>query len=319
MLRKAAALFLTLMAAWAFTQAPPTGAQTQTRPVEPEYRLQKEDVLRIQLLDREEADVNALVTVGRDGRITPPFLDTMVAEGLTVKELRAQLLDLYRNVLRVTNPQLSLTLERVRDMRAAITGAVARPGQYPIRPGDTILSLLAQGGDTLPETRANIRRATLTRGGSREAIPLDLSALRRGDMSQNYELLDGDILNVPEETGLNRIIVWGKVRQPGPVPFVEGMTVADAIAAAGGEIPNQSRFSKTTVIREAPDQTGQPLRIEVNMVAYFRQGDFRQNIKLQRRDIVFVPDSGNPNFEQLNQILGVLFVLERFGINVFRT
>lgn len=298
-------------------QAPPPRPQPLPE-TETEYVLQKEDILRIQILDRQQAEVNQEVQVGRDGRITPPFLNPMVAEGLTVTKLKADLTQLYTRELKLVNVKVSVTLVRVREMRASVVGAVRTPGSFSVRPGDTVLNLLSLAGDALTETQADLRRATLTRAKSREIIPLDLVALRLGDLSQNYEIRDGDILNVPQEQGLNRIIVFGKVKQPGAYSFIEGMRLMDALGQAGGEIQGQSRFSRVQVIREIPGSPGSYQRITCNIVDYLKKGDFRQNIQLQRRDVVVVPDTGNPNFDQINQVLGLIFILERFGVNIFK-
>jgi polysaccharide export outer membrane protein len=284
----------------------------------PEYLLQREDIIRIQILDRDQAEVNTEVQVGRDGRITPPFLAPVVVEGLSINAIRRFLTTEYERELQVENVKVSVVLVRVREMRASVVGAVRTPGSFNFRPGDTVLTLLSIAGDALGEAQADLRRATLTRSRSREIIPLDVVALRAGDLSQNYELMDGDILNIPQEQGLNRVLVWGKVRQPGAFPFIDGMTVMDALTQAGGDIPNQSKFSKVQVLREVQGAPGTYQRITCNIVDYVRKGDFRQNIKLQRRDVVVVPDSGNPNFDQFNQIISLIFVLERFGINIFR-
>ncbi len=298
-------------------QAPPPRPQPVPE-TEAEYKLQKEDILRIQILDRQQAEVNQEIQVGRDGRITPPFLNPMVAEGLTVTKLKSDLTQLYNRELKLVNVKVSVTIVRVREMKASVVGAVRTPGSFLIRPGDTVLNLLSLAGDALTETQADLRRATLTRSKSREIIPLDLVALRLGDLSQNYEIRDGDILNVPQEQGLNRIIVFGKVKQPGAFPFIEGMRLMDALSQAGGEIQGQSRFSRVLVIREVPGSPGSYQRITCNIVEYLKKGDFRQNILLQSRDVIVVPDTGNPNFDQINQVLGLIFVLERFGVNIFK-
>jgi polysaccharide biosynthesis/export protein len=297
---------------------PPPRPQPLPSETVPEYVLQKEDVIRIQLLDRDQADINSDVQVGRDGRITPPFLSPMVAEGMTLSALRTFLVGAYERELDIERPKVSVVLVRMREMRAAVVGAVRSPGSFGVRPGDRVLNLLSLAGDALSETQADLRRATLTRASSREIIPIDVVALRLGDLSQNYEILDGDILNIPQEQGLNRVLVWGKVRTPGAFPFIDGMTVMDALTQAGGDIPNQSRFSRVQVLRESPGSPGTYQRITCNIVDYIKKGDFRQNIKLQRRDVVIVPDTGNPNFDQFNQVVSLIFVLERFGINIFR-
>lgn len=297
--------------------APSGGAQPGVISGEPEYRLQREDVIRIQILDREQAEINQEVQIGRDGRITPPFLEPFFAEGLTISKVRSDLTEAYTRELKLVNPRISVVLARMRDMRASVVGAVRNPGTFQIRQGDSLLNLLGLAGDALPEVSADLRRATLTRARSREIIPVDIVALRQGDMSQNYEILDGDILAVPQEQGLNRVLVFGRVRTPGPIPFIEGITLMDALSQAG-DIPNQTRFSRVQVIREIQGAPGTYQRITCNIVDYLKKGDVRQNIRLQRRDVIFVPDTGNPNFDQINQILGLIFVLERFGVNIFR-
>lgn len=290
-----------------------------------DYRLQKEDVLTIEVRSlvttgAQIINIRQDVKVGRDGNITPPFLGSIAAEGRTVDELQSTLKELYVDTLLVEEETIlvSVTVSEFRPIRASIVGAVSRPGTYIFQPGDTILTLLAQGGGALLENRSDLKRATFSRQGSPESIPIDLTAFERGDLSQNYEIQDGDRLIVPEKSSLtSTVVVWGKVQRPGAVPFVEGLRVLDAISATGGEIPGQSKFSGTYVLRRRTGQPNKVLKIETDLVKYIRQGDVRQNIELMEGDVIVVPDSGNPDFSQINNVLGLLFVLERFGLNLF--
>lgn len=281
------------------------------------YRLQPEDILRIAVYNEQQ--VQAVVPIGKDGNISAPFLGIMRAAGKTTTELEADLAAEYVRKLRLRDPKVSVTIERYRIIRASVGGFVNRPGVYDVRPTDTILTLLNNGGGPVQDGRADLRRATLVRGGSREMIPIDLYAmLIKGDTSQNYILQDGDQLTVPEETK-NRILVLGAVLQPGTYNYKEPMTVMDAISLARGEIRYRSKFSSITVIRERPGMPGNYLRIPVNLVAFITKGDAAQNISLEPGDVVFVPESRTPDTQQISaissSIANSLFILDRFGID----
>lgn len=287
-----------------------------------ERRIEPEDVLEFRVNDQfgSEAGVNIVqqAMVGVDGRVSVPFLGTWPAEGKTPKQLIDEIKPELEKAVRTRDLLVSVSIIAYRKMFASVNGAVARSGKYEIRPDETVLSLLAQGGGVLLESRADLQKVTLRRKNTIENIPINLQAIFDGDTSQNYPIKDGDILFVPEADRLDKVLVWGKVRVPGPVIWTPGMRVMDALAASGGEIPNQSKFSKVLVIRPMENQPGQYLRIECNIVDFIRKGDAAQNIELQKRDIVFVPDTGNLNLDQINQVLGVFFILERFGINILR-
>lgn len=282
------------------------------------YRLKPEDIIRVQIYN--EAQVNALLPIGRDGNVSAPFVGTIRAEGMTTAELETALAKLYIEKLRLREPRVSVTIERFRDIRASVGGLVRNPGSYSVRQGDTVITLLNYAGGALID-RANMKRATLRRGASRELIPLDLHAiLERGDTSQNYVIEDGDELTVPEDVN-NRILVMGAVAQPGAYPFVEEMALADAISMARGEVANKSKLSEVLIIREMPGVPGRYLRLKANFVNYVRKGDNSQNVALMRGDLIFVPQTKTPDLNQIGNTLFSIIQLDRLfrdGIFGFR-
>lgn len=280
------------------------------------YRLQPEDVLRIQIYN--EAQVNSIVPIGKDGNISAPFIGIVRAQDKTTTELEADLVQEYIRKLRLRDPRISVTIERYRILRASVGGMVNRPGVYEIRPTDSLLTLLNNGGGPVQDGRADLRRATLRKAGSKEMIPIDLYAmLIRGDTSQNYTLEDGDELTVPEETR-SRILVLGAVPRPGTYPYKEPMTLVDALSSGGGAIPYKSMLSKTIVIRERPGQPGSYVRIQANLAAFMAKGDAAQNLTLLPGDVVFIPDTKTPDPERISQLIsGIansLYILDRFGL-----
>jgi polysaccharide export outer membrane protein len=279
------------------------------------YKLQIEDVLQIQVFG--QAQITAQVPVGRDGRVNPPFLDSIPAAGRTIDELRADLVSQYKSKMLLRDPIVSVTVVTYRQLRASIGGAVARPGSVPIRPGDTVLALYNQGGGATPDI-ADLRRSYLRHANSLEIIPLDLYAMTvLGDMSQNYQVQDGDEITVPEERN-NRINVEGAVQKPGQYVYHEPMTLEDSISLAGGEIRYRSKFSHTIVIRQKPGQPGQYVTIIANLVRFVRNGDASQNIPLEPGDFVYVPESDSPDFNQIGALFNIAYIFNLIsGGNLF--
>jgi polysaccharide export outer membrane protein len=284
------------------------------------YRLQIEDVLRIQIYN--ERDVDAQVQVGQDGTITPPFLLPIKALGRTIEELVAELTESYVQRLRLRDPKISVTIIRFRELRALAVGLVNRPGSFPIRHGDTVVTLLGLAGGLVQE-RADPYRATLRRARSQEQIPIDLYALLyRGDTSQNYYIEDGDELLVPEETR-NRISIVGAIQRPGPFPFREGMKLSDAIAMGGGEIPNRTMFSRTWVFRAEPGQPDRYRVLESNMVRFFNNRDFAQDLLLKPGDIVLFNKTKTPLASEVGSFVNTAWIFNTvmkqglFGISPF--
>jgi polysaccharide export outer membrane protein len=278
------------------------------QPTSETYKIQPEDLLRIQLYNEQQ--VAADVPVGRDGAISAPFVGMVKVAGKTTAEVEAELTKLYQDKLRLRDPRVAVVIIRYRILRASVGGFVNRPGNYEIRPGDTLLSLLNQGGGV--SQLGDARRATFRRSGSLERIPIDLYAMiTLGDTSQNYEVQDGDELVVPEETK-GRVTILGQVQRPGPFQWREGLTLAEVIALAGGEIPTRTMFSKTMIMRSPPGRPGQIIRIEANFVRYIRNGDSTQNLVLQPGDLIYVPETKTPDLNRLSTQLNSLFFLDRF-------
>lgn len=290
-------------------------AQTSTT-----YRLRVDDVIRIAIYDEQQ--VNNQVIVGSDGNISAPFIGIMRAEGLTVSEIEAVLKREYERVLRIREPKVSVTIERFAPIRASVVDLVNRPGVYDIRPTDSLLDLLSYGGGPIlsGDRRADLRRATLRRKGSREIIPIDLYALLRyGDMSQNYNLEDGDILTVPEDKFSN-ISIFGQVPRPGTFAFRDGMTLTDAIALGGGPVEYRSNLRKIVIARANFARPGEYTRIIADYGRYLKKGDSTQNIQLQPGDLVYIPESDSLDLNRFNQIVNSvangLFILDRFGLGI---
>ncbi len=273
------------------------------------YRLHPQDEILIQVYN--EAQINSVLPVLPDGRISAPFVGLIEVGGKTTAEVEEVLTGLYKEKLKLRDPKVSVVIVRYRPIKASVAGMVQAPGSFnDFKPGETILNLLSRGGSVNPD-RADLRRATLSRAGSREVIPIDLNAmLYRNDLSQNYEIEDGDTLWVPE--GLeNRINITGAIQQPGTYPYKEPMYLSDIVGQARGPVANRAKMSEVLIIRRKPGTTDQLIRIKSNYVNFIRKGDIAQNVQLMPGDVIFVPETKTPDYNQIGTMLNTLFIVDR--------
>ncbi len=290
---------VTLVVTWMFATAVAQDVST--------YRIKVEDVISIRVFGEPDLAVDA--PVNQDGTISYPFLGFIKVEGMTTVEVENFIRTSLINGGYYVDPKVNVNIQRFRPNRASVVGLVGRPGQFDFKPGDRILTLLAQAGGHLPN-RSRLNRTTLIRRGSLEQIPIDLEAmLERGDLSQNYELLDGDVLNIPEDT-TNRVNVMGAVVQPRVIEWRRGLTLADAISGSGGEIPFRSKLSSIQIQRPVPGRENEYFRIQVDFTKFVAKGDYSQNVELMPGDVVYVPPTDTPDLNRLNQIANVLFTIQ---------
>lgn len=277
------------------------------------YRIQVEDELSIAVFD--EGQIQARVVVTPDGNITPPFAKTIRALGKTTSELEAELADMYKTYLHLRDPKVSVTIFKVRRILASVGGAVERSGQYEMRPGMTVRDLITIGG--AKDEFGDLRKATFKRKNWQESIPLDLySMIVYSNLSQNYLIEDGDSINIPPKKG-TFIKVTGEVQNPTNVQYDEDMNLITALNIARGLIPRTGKKSNILVVRPKPGNPDSYLLIKCDMVAYEKKHDFAQNIKLYPGDTVVVMNNGNASLEIFSSFANAIFVLERFGINLF--
>jgi polysaccharide export outer membrane protein len=94
--------------------------------------------------------------------------------------------------------------------RVLLMGQVAKPGQYLFKPGDHLIDLLSAGGG--PSQGAAINNIGIIRqvGQKPTVTPVNLDRFyRSGDLSQNVALEPGDIVYVPQRSGVSWASVLG--------------------------------------------------------------------------------------------------------------
>ena len=219
-----------------------------------EYRVAPLDVLSVTVWDHPELTIpagefRAADVAGNpvlaDGTMFYPHVGVLPVAGKTIPEIRALLTERLRKV--IERPQLDVRVVAFRGKRVQVTGDVVKPSTLPLTDVPLrVQDAVAQAGGLGPSAWS--RSVTLTRAG--QVHRLDLQALYdQGDVSQNWLLQDGDILNVPSRQQ-NKVFVMGEVRHPSSRLMAKGrMTLAEAISDSEGFDPLTSNPGEVYVIR----------------------------------------------------------------------
>ena len=224
-----------------------------------------------------EAEMSGDKPVEEDGSVQLPHAGRVVIAGYTLsaatEQLSARLRDGY-----LRNPQVVLTVVQLGSKKVSISGGVNGQGEYPFTSAKLHVSdLLVRAGGLVDQSTP---RATLQRDtpAGRQVFEVDLEKLRGDDASADLELLPGDHLEVPPAL---QIFVDGHVQKAGGLVFRDGMTVTQAIAAAGGT-SGTALTTKVKLIR-GEEQT------MINLKKVLKGTD--ADVQLRPGDHVYVPES----------------------------
>lgn len=145
-------------------------------------------------------DLSVTVPVRPDGRISTPLVEDMQAVGKTPTQLARDMEAALANY--VKTPQVSIVVrgfvgtfgEQIR-----VVGKATQPKALAYRRSLTVLDVMIEVGGLAPGAAGNRAKIVRTAGGQRNEIELRLEdLLNDGDLSQNVEMLPGDVLIIPE-------------------------------------------------------------------------------------------------------------------------
>ncbi len=161
-------------------------------------------------------------------------------------------------------------------VKVTLLGAVQKPGPYEVPIGSRVMDVFGQSGGLLPT--ANLSNVSVNRRG--EVLNLNLTQLWQGDLSQNPEVQDGDLILVPAS---QRIWVTGAVQRPGSFDYQPNMTILDAISMAGG--PRSLEEADLSAVKVISGEIART----VNLEAAFRTGALSLE-PIRPGDIIIVPE-----------------------------
>jgi len=168
---------------------PPTAAEGGNR-------LMRGDQFAVRVYGEE--DLSSSYTVQPDGTIDYPYIGSVAVEGRSPAEVGNLLEDRLRDGGILVNPHVSIEVTQIDQSRlVAVSGAVRRPGNYPVTYGLTGLQAIGLAGGTTE--LANRDGAVITRRveGRLRRYQLPLDRIRLGE-AEDVGIEPGDIIYVPE-------------------------------------------------------------------------------------------------------------------------
>jgi protein involved in polysaccharide export with SLBB domain/Flp pilus assembly protein TadD len=190
------------------------------------YRVGVGDVLDIRLLN-SATNRSTLYTVIDGGLIEFPLVGgSMAVAGLTTDEIQARLgAELKRRAVQ-DNAPLSVGVRQYVSHTAIITGLVGIPGTKILRRETVpLFVILAEAQPRLDAARATIMR------GSGQGTTVDL-----GDAAAlNFLVRPGDVITLTSRPQ-DFYYIAGRINNPGQKNFLAGITLLQAILAAGGPV-----------------------------------------------------------------------------------
>ncbi|MBO5168868.1 MAG: polysaccharide export protein [Phascolarctobacterium sp.] len=157
-----------------------------------EYKIYAGDNLGIKVLRYAEFDTETGYLVRTDGKITVPLLGDVLVKDMTPSELANTLAVQLKEYL--VEPEVFVSVITEGTTRVYLLGEITNPGLYELNKSRTVLDAISAAGSWTSKT-AKKRIYLIRKGKDEEPIKINLKKmLETGNMEQNYELNEGDVL-----------------------------------------------------------------------------------------------------------------------------
>jgi polysaccharide export outer membrane protein len=240
-----------------------------------QYLVGTDDVLAISVWDNK--DLEQVVFVRPDGKISLPFIGELQARGRTVADLEAEVTDKYQRTIK--NVRVTIAVREIKSRAIFFIGGVARPGPLQLTQELTLLQAISAAGGFTPT--AALDSVSIVRGD--QWIAVDLAQLvQRAETAKNIKLQPGDTIVVPVG---QMVFVQGEVKTPGAIPFTRELTVMKAIAQSGGFTPFASPRRVTLITQNGVKK----VTVRINVSEIISDPEKAEDISLKPNDIVVVP------------------------------
>lgn len=171
----------------------------------PGYRVAISDELNFRF--QYVPELNTVVAVRSDGRVSLPLVGELSVDGLTLAELTERVERLMSAHVRRT--QVTVNVQGSTAQRVFVGGEVVQPGVQPLLGPLTVLQAVtvAHGVKDTAQPRKTIvlRRGP---GGGTTAMPVDLEGVMSGEeMAQDLRLQAYDVVIVPR-SGVAELGLW---------------------------------------------------------------------------------------------------------------
>lgn len=289
-----------------------------TSPSSERYRIGPGDVLEVRVYKLPDLSRESL-RVEESGTIRMPLINEDIpaacrTEGELAKDIASRYLTMMRN------PQVDVFIKEYQSRPVAVIGAVNAPGRFQLQRRIRLLDLLSFAGGPAERAGGNIQVVHSTAypscdpasAGRTDSLGINVFKLRdtlAGNARSNPYVRPGDVITVHE---FEQIYVIGNVIRPSGFPLKEKITLSQAIAMAGGTLPD-SATDRVHLLRQKSDGTKQDFVVDLKAINKRRAPD----VVLQPNDIVEVPTASGRRFLR-NILEGVIPSIARAPVRVIR-
>lgn len=246
------------------------------------------------------------VTVGRDGRITLPWVGRIMAQGKSTDDLSEELSRLYRR--NSENPQVLVSIRDNVNNTVVVQGDVRKPGRLPLTLArERVLDAIAiAGGASNPSVDSVVK---ISRAG--ESAEQPLSMIEPGS-TDDVTLLPQDRVSVAFRP--RSFTVLGASGKVAEVPFENvRVSLVEAIGRGGGPSDDKADPAAIFVFRYEPAAfDGEPLpgsrpvayRLNLrDAPSYF----LAQRFEMRPRDVLYIANARANIPTKAIQILNLFF------------
>lgn len=162
----------------------------------PEYRLSKYDVINIAVLGLDESNFRDIM-IGADGYVNLPYTGVVKLSGLTVREATSLLKEKLGEYIKI--PGMAVMIKSYGPRKVYVMGEVTKPGIYDIG-WDRMNVVTAISSASGIGLRGHPEHVHIVRVTDNKVVNKEINfkkLLEKADLTQNVELLDGDLVYVP--------------------------------------------------------------------------------------------------------------------------
>ena len=218
-----------------------------------------------------QPEMNRVVKVRPDGKITIPVMGDIAAAGLRPAELAAEIAEMFAGMYNdpVVTVNVNKYTSKIDDLKKAITNAPRGQAKtFPVSPDGYVylplLSPLKASGKTIDSLEQEINT----------------------QYQQEFNNLQVSLLI--ESISANRAFVFGEVKVPGPIRMDKPTTVLQAVAFAGGTLDTGS-LGKVKVMTW--NDRNEPEVRTVNLSRVMHELRLEEDFILPNNSVVYVPKS----------------------------
>jgi polysaccharide export outer membrane protein len=188
------------------------------------------DSVRITVFQNPDLTTETRITEG--GTIRFPLVGEVALGGHTPADAAAVIAEGLKRGKFMLDPQVSVSVTQVRSRQVSVLGEVARPGSYALDGARSRLTdILALAGGIAP-TGGDTIMLMLRRNGTTAKMEVDVPGMyRRGDLTANVELQNGDEVFVPPAPVF---YIYGEIQRAGAYRLQPNMAVMHALSLGGG-------------------------------------------------------------------------------------